>query len=216
MLILLFWPMLLLIFLGALAIGSLLSWLLSSPGEKTTKIVILGPSGSGKTELWYALQRKVRSSYSNAGNETIEKFLLGEKSDGTKVYVEKVLDIGGTNLYATTYYKTLITQGTFVYFLLDITKVKDENYKEPFIQFVKVLSVFKEIGKVYGCGYEILATHADEDRTKGEGDVRNYFALLQKKKYGGVDLSKLNIRVVSLKDSYDLVKIRQEILCSVN
>ena len=172
------------------------------------KIAILGPQESGKTELWCALQNKPRTSIVTTSNEPIEKFCLGSKSDGTKVYVEKTQDIGGSDKYASLYDR-LVTEGTFVCFVLDITKIECADYRQqPLVQFLKIREKCS--------GYIILATHIDKyrgDRSQGLKVVRDYFAPLEAY---GIDRTTLNVKLVNLKNANDIQEIRKEVLMSLN
>ncbi len=172
------------------------------------KIAILGPQGSGKTELWCALQNKPRTSNENTSNEPIERFCLGSMPDGNKVYVEKTQDIGGSDRYASLYDK-LVTEGTFVCFVLDITKIERAEYRQqPLVQFLKIREKCN--------GYIILATHIDEyrgDKSSGVKVVRDYFAPLEAY---GIDRTTLNVKLVNLKNAHDIQEIRNEVLMSLN
>lgn len=185
-------------------------------GPETKKIAVLGPAYSGKTELWYGLQNKQRSTVETTSKSGIERFMLGMKWDFTPVYVESTEDIGGSNNFVSLYDK-LVTEGTFVYFVLDITMIGSAEYKEqPLAQFMKILSNLKKLENQNGAGVKILATHIDAysgDRTQAEKLVRDYFAPLEKY---GVDCAELNVKLVNLKNASDIKEIREEVLKSLN
>ncbi len=205
--------------------------------SKETKIAILGPQGSGKTELWYALQGKSRTSDGTTSNELIERFLLGENSNGYPICVERTQDIGGGNEFVSLYDK-LVMPDTFVYFILDITKIGSTEYKkQPLSQFHKILSVIEKnvrlkkekLGHGFFSSYmekngglkgvmdlRILATHIDEyrgDISQGVKFVRDYFAPLEAY---GIDRTTLNVKLVNLKNANDIQEIRKEVLMSLN
>lgn len=183
-------------------------------GKETKKIVVLGPADGGKTELWYGLQEKQRPQVVSTLYEPINRFMLGLKEDCTPVYVEATSDIGGGD-DSVSQYDDLLTEGTFVYFVLDITKIGSADYKErPLAQFVKIFSNLKN---KKGTGVKILATHIDEyngDRSQGEKVVRDYLAPLEK--HYGIDRAKLNVKLVNLKNASDIQEIREEVLKSVD
>ena len=185
-------------------------------GSETKKIAVLGPVDSGKTELWYKLQYKQRPTVETTNRSGIESFLLGIKEDFTPVYVESTEDIGGVNGFVSLYDK-LVTEGTFVYFVLDITMIGSAEYKvQPLAQFYKILSNLDKLENKKGTGVKILATHIDEysgDRSQAEKLVRDYFAPLEK---CGVDCAELNVKLVNLKNASDIMAIREEILKSVD
>lgn len=208
--------------------NSFLGKLLLKIFSKTTKIAILGPQDSGKTELWCALQNKPRTSI-NTSNEPIERFCLGSKSDGTMVYVEKTQDIGGGDEYVSKY-DTVVTEGTFVYFVLDITKIGSAKYEEQLLaQFYKIHSNLEKIENpkfLFGGALTmkpkeemrliILATHIDQyrgDKSQGVKVVRDCFAPLESY---GIDRTTLNVKLVNLKNASDIKEIREEVLKSVD
>ena len=178
----------------------------------TKRVAILGPQKSGKTELWCALQYKQRTSVVTTTIEPIEKFLLGTKSDGTLVYVEKTYDIGGGYQYVSLYDK-LITGDTFVCFLIDITKFSSAEYRLQAL--AQLQKVFKSFPYTQEKPVHILATHFDEysgNSSQGEKILRDYLASLESY---GIDCANLDIRLVNLKSSSVIERIKKEIIESV-
>lgn len=178
--------------------------------EIVKKLAILGPQGSGKTKLWCALQGKPRTMR-NTGVDLIKSFLLSQ-TDRVKVFIEETKDIGGGDGYVEKYGK-LVSEETFVYFLLDITKIGREEYNmRPLAQLKTLLSLFPGSGEK---SVHILATHIDEyrgDRLLGEKVVRDYLAPLEGY---GYDRTKFGVTCVDLTNSNYIEKIKEEILRSL-
>ena len=97
------------------------------PNKKTVKIIILGPQYSGKTELWCRLQGIVNKEKGGTGQDEIKEFVLGKKKDGTSVVVEDSIDIGGGDTYVKEYDKLIVSDGTFIYYLIDVRKIKQDK-----------------------------------------------------------------------------------------
>lgn len=148
-----FWP-LLLWFAGSimayLALVVVLVKLLDHffPDQTTTKIVILGEKGVGKTELWYRLQNETPPvDYVATAENLIEKFPLGTKiinNKEYKVFVETTKDVGGGADFVKKAYSDLINQGgTFIYYLVDLTKL-EERKEETLTRVCYIASIVKE------------------------------------------------------------------------
>ena len=99
--------------------------LASSPNERTRRIVILGSSMSGKTTLWNQLKnRKVGYDYiPTPGQTAIDSFKVKYKDHEVRVLATK--DIGGSDAWVKFYDELITEDGTFIYFLVDLTKLSD-------------------------------------------------------------------------------------------
>lgn len=192
----------------------LLKEMLDRPIKKTTKIVILGEKGVGKTELWYRLQGKTPPvDYVATAENRIEKFLLGTKiKEGKKqeVYVESTTDVGGGENYVKSAYEEHINQdGTFIYYLVDLTQLK-ERKEETLIRVRYIASIIKE-KSLKNCGIRILATYLDK-YGKSEGEAKKAVADMFGSKIK-MDLER--IQPINTTDPNDVEKIRQQILKAV-
>ncbi len=152
-----------------------------SPNEKTKRIVILGSSMSGKTTLWKQLKDRLvgyddhistsgkaviaSDEYRTTGLATIDSFKVKYKENEVRILATK--DIGGGDLWVK-YYDELITEdGTFIYFLVDLTKLQDA--KQEIRSRLQLISKHIKDKKLSNCGFKIVATHFDEYEKKMEG-----------------------------------------------
>lgn len=130
----------------------------SSPSPETRSIVITGSSGSGKTTLWQQLRNKIPPrdhAYTDA--EYIESFYI--KIGDRTVKIEATKDLGGADFYFLDYEK-LIKEGTFVYFLVDLTRIEDTK-NEIRARIQKIAQIITDNGYKH-CGIKLLATFYDE------------------------------------------------------
>ena len=108
--------------------GSILVWLFSklssSPDENTKRIVVFGSKASGKTTLWNQLMdKKVVTEYRTTDQEKIESFNVFANNHYVKVLATK--DIGGGDMFVRYYNELISENGTFVYFLVDLTRLHE-------------------------------------------------------------------------------------------
>ena len=140
---------------------TLLFGLASSPNEeRTRRIIILGSSMSGKTTLWNQLKnRKIGYDYiPTPGQTVIDSFKVKYKDHEVRVLATK--DIGGSDAWVK-YYNELITEdGTFIYFLVDLTRLQDA--KQEIRSRLQLISKCIKDKKLNDCGFKIIATHFDE------------------------------------------------------
>lgn len=207
------WPL----WLIGLVIGGLLTLfvgLACSPDDKTKRIVVLGSTLSGKTTLWNQLRnRGVGYDYIASQQAKVESFWVKSGDHSVKVLATK--DIGGGDLYVK-YYEDLINEnGTFVYFLIDLTRLQET--KQEVRSRLQLISKCIKDKKLENCGFKILATHFDlyhrkngntEDAAKA--DVLS--CLTDKKiKKCSLDIDLDHIMVVNLLSSSYIDKIKKEI-----
>lgn len=136
------------------------------PNKKTVKIIILGPQYSGKTELWCRLQGIVNKSKGGTGKDEIKEFVLGKKKDGTSVIVEDSIDMGGGDLYVKEYDKQIVSDGIFIYYLIDVRKIKQDK-EDTKLRLRKIASLVTK-NSLHNCGITILGTHIDTDDEDGK------------------------------------------------
>ena len=150
----------------------IIQWLLEiifkqmKPNKKTVKIIILGPQYSGKTELWCRLQGIVNKEKGGTGQDEIKEFVLGKKKDGTSVVVEDSIDIGGGDTYVKEYDKLIVSDGTFIYYLIDVRKIKQDK-EDTKLRLRKIASLATK-NNLHNCGITILGTHIDTDDEDGK------------------------------------------------
>ena len=159
------------------SIGSILVALFcgssSSPDEKTKRIVVFGSKASGKTTLWNQLMdKKVVTEYRTTDQEKIESFNVFANNHYVKVLATK--DIGGGDMFVRYYNELISENGTFVYFLVDLTRLHET--KQEIRSRLQVISKCIKDKKLLNCGFKIIATHFDEY------DKNNYNLLEKTKK----------------------------------
>lgn len=145
------------------SIGSILVALFcglsSSPDEKTKRIVVFGSKASGKTTLWNQLMdKKVVTEYRTTNQEKIESFNVFANNHYVKVLATK--DIGGGDMFVRYYDELISENGTFVYFLVDLTRLHET--KQEIRSRLQVISKCIKDKKLQNCGFKIIATHFDE------------------------------------------------------
>ena len=159
------------------SIGSILvaifCGLSSSPDEKTKRIVVFGSKASGKTTLWNQLMdKKVVTEYRTTDQEKIESFNFFANNRFVRVLATK--DIGGGDMFVRYYNELISENGTFVYFLVDLTRLHET--KQEIRSRLQVISKCIKDKKLLNCGFKIIATHFDEY------DKNNYNLLEKNKK----------------------------------
>ena len=221
----------------AVLIGGFLVFLMSlpdSPNEKTKRIVILGSSMSGKTTLWKQLKDRLvgyddhvstsgkaviaSGEYRTTGLATIDSFKVKYKENEVRILATK--DIGGGDLWVK-YYDELITEdGTFIYFLVDLTKLQDA--KQEILSRLQLISKHIKDKKLSNCGFKIVATHFDEYEEKMEGQdymtvrekaINDVLKSLADKKIKNcaLNIDIKHIMVANLLDSFYISEIKREI-----
>lgn len=221
----------------AVLIGSFFIFLMSlsdSPNEKTKRIVILGSSMSGKTTLWKQLKDRLvgyddhvstsgktviaSNEYRTTGLATIDSFKVKYKENEVRILATK--DIGGGDLWVK-YYDELITEdGTFIYFLVDLTKLQDA--KQEIRSRLQLISKHIKDKKLSNCGFKIVATHFDEYEKKMEGQdymtvrekaINDVLKSLADKKIKNcaLNIDIKHIMVANLLDSFYISEIKREI-----
>ena len=147
--------------------------LVSSPDEKTKRIVVFGSKASGKTTLWNQLMdKKVVTEYRTTDQEKIESFNFFANNRFVRVLATK--DIGGGDMFVRYYNELISENGTFVYFLVDLTRLHET--KQEIRSRLQVISKCIKDKKLQNCGFKIIATHFDEY------DKNNYNLLEKTKK----------------------------------
>lgn len=210
-------PVWLLWVLGGSILG-LFCVLSSSPDEKTKRIVIFGSKASGKTTLWNQLMdKKVVTEYRTTDQEKIESFPVYANNNYVSVFATK--DFGGDDLYVRYYNELISENGTFVYFLVDLTRLQET--KQEIRSRLQVISKCIEDKRLQDCGFKIIATHFDEY------DKNNYNILEKNKKAKAEVVSVLtnkkikncslkidldHIMVANLLDKSDINSIKKEIV----
>lgn len=146
---------------------------LSSPDENTKRIVVFGSKASGKTTLWNQLMdKKVVTEYRTTDQEKIESFNVFANNRYVRVIATK--DIGGGDMFVRYYNELISENGTFVYFLVDLTRLHET--KQEIRSRLQVISKCIKDKKLLNCGFKIIATHFDEY------DKNNYNLLEKTKK----------------------------------
>lgn len=187
------------------SIGSILVALFcglsSSPDEKTKRIVVFGSKASGKTTLWNQLMdKKVVTEYRTTDQEKIESFNFFANNHFVRVLATK--NIGGGDMFVRYYNELISENGTFVYFLVDLTRLHET--KQEIRSRLQVISKCIKDKKLLNCGFKIIATHFDEY------DKNNYNLLEKNKKAKAEVISVLTdkeIKNCSLKLDLDHIMV---------
>ena len=173
----------------------------SSPDENTKRIVIFGSKASGKTTLWNQLMdKKVVTEYRTTDQEKIESFNFFANNRFVRVLATK--DIGGGDMFVRYYNELISENGTFVYFLVDLTRLHET--KQEIRSRLQVISKCIKDKKLLNCGFKIIATHFDEY------DKNNYNLLEKTKKAKAEVISVLTdkeIKNCSLKIDLDHIMV---------
>lgn len=221
----------------AVLIGSFFIFLMSlsdSPNEKTKRIVILGSSMSGKTTLWKQLKDRLvgyddhistsgkaviaSDEYRTTGLATIDSFKVKYKENEVRILATK--DIGGGDLWVKYYDELIKEDGTFIYFLVDLTKLQDA--KQEIRSRLQLISKHIKDKKLSNCGFKIVATHFDEYEKKMEGQdymtvrdkaINDVLKSLADKKIKNcaLNIDIKHIMVANLLDSFYISEIKREI-----
>ena len=194
-------PLWLLWVLGGSILVALFCGLSSSPDEKTKRIVVFGSKASGKTTLWNQLMdKKVVTEYRTTDQEKIESFNVFANNRYVKILATK--DIGGGDMFVRYYNELISENGTFVYFLVDLTRLHET--KQEIRSRLQVISKCIKDKKLLSCGFKIIATHFDEY------DKNNYNLLEKTKKAKAEVISVLTdkeIKNCSLKIDLDHIMV---------
>ena len=194
-------PLWLLWVLGGSLLVGLFCGLSSSPDEKTKRIVVFGSKASGKTTLWNQLMdKKVVTEYRTTDQEKIESFNFFANNRFVRVLATK--DIGGGDMFVRYYNELISENGTFVYFLVDLTRLHET--KQEIRSRLQVISKCIKDKKLLNCGFKIIATHFDEY------DKNNYNLLEKAKKAKAEVISVLTdkeIKNCSLKIDLDHIMV---------
>lgn len=212
------------IWIIAIMFGGIITLLLglaSSPNEeKTRRIIILGSSMSGKTTLWNQLKnRKIGYDYiPTPGQTVIDSFKVKYKDHEVRVLATK--DIGGSDAWVKYYNELIIEDGTFIYFLVDLTRLQDA--KQEIRSRLQLISKCIKDKKLNNCGFKIIATHFDEYEKSMENQgylvvrdaaINDVLKSLTDKKIKNCNLNiDINhIMVANLFDSLYIDEIKREI-----
>lgn len=184
------------------------------PSKKTKKIAILGYMLSGKTTLWAQLRNRICSKdYYPTYEDAIDCFVISV--DGRKVSICATKDIGGGDNWVQ-HYEDVIDDGTFIYYLVDLTRLK-ETKREIRSRLQKISKIIKE-KKYKDCGLKIIATHYDvysmnkgySSREDAAGEVKQVIDAKSIKDFD-IDIDD-RVIAVNLLDPNDIETIKREII----
>lgn len=190
--------------------------LYSTITAKTKRIIILGSKGSGKTTLWSHLQDKILATPPEPTDmQNIESFRI--VANGRIVKVPSTKDIGGGNDWVSSYKNIINNDGTYIYYLVDLTNLHEKNMAlEIRARLTKISAIIKD-KKLKDCGCKILLTNKDTYNK----NLKAKFGSPLQYAIKCLDLNKLNknsplnindiMMVVELTNSADIEKIKNEI-----
>lgn len=145
--------------------------LLNNPNSKTVHVIILGSTASGKTTLWHQLQNiQLPKDYVTTSEDWIDSFIV--KINGKTRKVSHTKDLGGNDMYVEAYDEIIKKDGTFIYFLVDLTRL-EETRAEIRARLLKIYKILQD-KKLNECGIRILATHHDEYLKTKNTDAKCY------------------------------------------
>lgn len=163
--------------------------------------------------------RKIGYDYiPTPGQTVIDSFKVKYKDHEVRVLATK--DIGGSDAWVK-YYNELITEdGTFIYFLVDLTRLQDA--KQEIRSRLQLISKCIKDKKLNDCGFKIIATHFDEYEKSMENQgylvvrdaaINDVLKSLTDKKIKNCNLNiDINhIMVANLFDSLYIDEIKREI-----
>lgn len=146
------------------------------------------------------MDKKVVTEYRTTDQEKIESFNFFANNRFVRVLATK--DIGGGDMFVRYYNELISENGTFVYFLVDLTRLHET--KQEIRSRLQVISKCIKDKKLLNCGFKIIATHFDEY------DKNNYNLLEKTKKAKAEVISVLTdkeIKNCSLKLDLDHIMV---------
>lgn len=155
--------------LGGGVIGGLLGGLIglligALAPEDASRIAIFGSKGSGKTTLWKQLKGELENKEYELtyGKQKIDSFSIQYK--GKTKTIEKSADFSGADDMVKLYHE-IIEEGTFIYYLIDLTKLKEfKRETRARLQVISKITKEKKIEK--NAGLRLIGTHYDDYRRK--------------------------------------------------
>lgn len=154
---------------GAFVVSAIIGAFLPS---QAASIAIFGSRGSGKTTLWKQLQGVFADEnyWSTTGIDNVDQFTINY--DGKKKVISKSKDFGGSD-DVVKYYGEVITEGTFIYYLIDLTSL--EEFKRETRARLKAIGKVVEEKKLKDkVGLRLVATHYKEFLKNNPGKDINY------------------------------------------
>lgn len=186
----------------------------SSPSPETRSIVIAGSVASGKTTLWQQLRNIIPPKDHVLTDDPVPIESFDIKIGDRIVRIESTMDLGGTD-YLFRDYDKLIKEGTFVYFLVDLTRIEDKK-NEIRARIQKIAQIITDNGYKH-CGIKLLATFYDEYASNNNYSKSQAVAYVkQTLEVRTIKDIKVNIDecilAVNLLDKSDIEIIKNEIL----
>jgi len=165
--------------LGNIGLLSILYWLWilifdsgnnPKPTQETKTIAILGLKGSGKTTLWKRLRNEEchkGEEYPTQKTEHFKDFKTGNK------LILQPCDIPGDSEVVDEYYRELIKEGTFIYYLIDINSLSDKDTKKKNTsRLLKIAKILKENSEIKNIGFNLIITCYDEKKNGTKEEAR--------------------------------------------
>lgn len=178
---------------GGLIVGAIIGALIPS---RAATIAIFGSKGSGKSTLWKQLQCIFADEnyIATSGIMDVSQFTINY--NGKEKVIAKSKDFGGGD-DVVKYYGEVITEGTFIYYLIDLTSL--EEFKRETRARIKAIGKVIEEKKLKDkVGLRLVATHYKEFLKNNPGKDIN-------------DAKSELISVMGLKDVKD-VKIEETVM----
>lgn len=199
-------PIIILILLG----GGILFKLSS---KDACKIAIFGSKAAGKTTLWNQLRNKCEDCnyHPTLGIDDVDTFDI--ELDGKKKRIYKSKDYGGSDDFVKDYEQE-ISAGTFIYYLIDLTRL-DDFKTETNARLAKIMKVIDDKKIKDNVGMTLVATHYKEyvdsrpgkNRQDAKNELISALGIRNKKFSYFAD----NIMVAELTDKNDIQQFFKQI-----
>lgn len=214
--------MVLLIWSGIAVLFIIIIWIENLIDEKENEIkknecvniAIFGSKGAGKTTLWSKLQGvfEDKEYHPTLGTEDVNQFTI--EYNGKRKVISKSKDFGGDDNLVK-YYGEIIKENTFVYYLIDLTKLPE--FKQQTRARLKYLSEVIEQKRLKDkVGLRLVATHYKEYLSKNPGKTRSEAIYELASIIGLKDIKDVKIEerimVAELTDKEDIKQIFEQII----
>ena len=178
------------------------------------KIAIFGSKASGKTTLWNQLRNKCEDCnyHPTLGIDDVDDFDI--ELDGKRKRISKSKDYGGSDDFVKDYEQE-ISAGTFIYYLIDLTRL-DDFKKETNARLEKIMRIIKDKKISESVGITLVATHykAYEDSHPGKNkqDAKNELISVLGIRNKKFSYFADNIMVAELTDKNDIQQFFKQIV----
>lgn len=189
-------------------IGAIIGALLP---KNAKSIAIFGSKGAGKSTLWKQLKGEFedKAYHPTLATETIDQFTV--ECNGMTKTIKKSADFGGDD-HLVKRYEEIIEDKTFIYYLIDLTKLKE--FKKETRSRLQAISKVLEKHKI-DTGLKLVGTHYEEFKNT-MGCSRDEAKKLLAESIGLNNIKDIkiddNIIIAELTDRNDVKQILEQII----